>query len=182
MNISSQDLDHSESASSLTSDERQFIESFAVLLADRGMSPSAGRVYGYLLLRQGPLSIDQIASDLEMSRVGAWNSAKSLEAYGHVRRFGTQGSKRSLYASSDDFGAPLLRQAALLGDIGLLLQSGSKNLVSGKAAEELQGRADFYLSIQQAMEAKVTELNRLRSGLSAQLNNSEKENNNESIS
>ena len=170
MNISSKNSDSDESTSSLSNDERQFIESFAVLLADRGMSPSAGRVYGYLLLGQGPRSVDQIAADMEMSRVGAWNSAKSLEAYGHVRRFGSQGSKRSLYAASDDFGAPLLRQAALLGEIGQLLQGGSQNLTSGKVAEALQGRADFYLSMQRSMEEKICELNRLR-GTAAEKSN-----------
>jgi DNA-binding transcriptional regulator GbsR (MarR family) len=149
-------------SSSLQEDEQQFIQQVATLLAPRGLSPSEGRVYGYMLLRQGPVSVDQIAMDLEMSRVSAWNAARNLEGGGHILRHRVPGSKRGLYAASDNFGTPMLEQAAILGEMGQLLQHCSDNIASGKEAVQLHERADFYHAIQQVMEEKVAEINAQR--------------------
>jgi DNA-binding transcriptional regulator GbsR (MarR family) len=144
--------DTDKAISSLREDEQQFIQQVAALLAPRGLSPSQGRVYGYMLLRQGPVSVDQISADLEMSRVGAWNAARNLEP----------GTKRALYAASDNFGTPMLEQAAILGEMGQLLQHCSDNIASGEAAVQLHDRACFYHALQQVMEEKVAELNAQR--------------------
>ena len=154
--------DTDKAISSLREDEQQFIQQVAALLAPRGLSPSQGRVYGYMLLRQGPVSVDQIAADLEMSRVGAWNAARNLEAGGHILRHREPGTKRALYAASDNFGTPMLEQAAILGEMGHLLQHCSDNIASGEAAVQLHDRACFYHALQQVMEEKVAELNAQR--------------------
>lgn len=148
--------------STLTEAEKHFVQEVAGLLASRGLSPSAGRVYGYLLLKTGPVSVDQIAMDLELSRVGAWNAARSLETYGHVRRYGSPGSKRALYSASPDFGLPLLKQAALLGQMGDVLLNCARDIAEENVAAELQERAEFYGELRQTMEQKIAELNARR--------------------
>lgn len=162
MNILPKTADVNDSCAPLTQDEWKFIRQFASLLAPRGLSPSAGLVYAYLVLRQKPVSVDQIANDLEMSRVGAWNSARSLETFEHVTRYGVSGSKRVLYASSNNFGAPLLKQAALLGEVGELLQHCVANFASAEAAPELQERANFYFSMKDALEKAIVSFNASR--------------------
>ena len=100
--------------------------------------------------------------DLEISRVGAWNAARNLEGGGHILRHRVPGSKRALYAASDNFGTPMLEQAAILGEMGQLLQHCSENIASGKEAVQLHDRAYFYHALQQVMEEKVAELNAQR--------------------
>jgi len=146
----------------LGDDERRFMDEFAALLALRGMPLSSGRLYGYLLLQQTPVSLDQIGADLELSKGGAWNAAKVLERCGHVRRYGEPGSKRLLYAATDNYAAPLLEQCGLLGQVGALLQSSSGTLAKGQAATRLAEMSEFYFSIKQTMEDAIRELDALR--------------------
>jgi hypothetical protein len=139
----------------LRAGEQRFIDEIASLLAPWGLPPSSGRVYGYLLLTQTPLCLDQIALDLGMSKAGAWSSARNLEGFGHVRRYGVPGTKRALYAPSDNFAAPLLEQAALLGNIAGALQSCASTIAAADAAIVLRERALFYETIRKAMETAI---------------------------
>lgn len=140
----------------------EFVQAFAALLEPWGLPPSAGRVFGYLLLIQHPVSVDQIAVALDMSRVGAWNAAKSLERFGHVRRFTVAGSKRAYYQPSSDFSEPLLKQAALISTIGGLLENCAESIAAEDAVLALQQRASFYSSLAQDMEATIRALNNAR--------------------
>src|SRR6266702_3529718 len=56
------------SKKSLTADKRGFIDEFASLLAPWGMPQTAARLYGYLLLSAVPVSLDRIATDLQVSK------------------------------------------------------------------------------------------------------------------
>lgn len=146
----------------LGDDERRFMDEFAALLALRGMPLSSGRLYGYLLLQQTPVSLDQIGSDLELSKGGAWNAAKVLERCGHVRRYGEPGSKRLLYAATDNYAAPLLEQCALLGQVGALLENASGTVAKARAGTRVAEMSEFYFSIKQIMENAIRELDALR--------------------
>jgi hypothetical protein len=56
----------------------------------------------------------------------------------------------------------MLEQAAILGEMGQLLQHCSDNIASGSEAVQLHDRAYFYHAIQQVIEEKVAELNTRR--------------------
>lgn len=146
----------------LGDDERRFMDEFAALLALRGMPLSSGRLYGYLLLQQTPVSLEKIGADLELSKGGAWNAAKVLERCGHVRRYGEPGSKRLLYAATDNYAAPLLEQCALLGQVGSLLQTSAGTIAKAQAATRLGEMSDFYFSMKQTMEDAIRDLDALR--------------------
>lgn len=151
-------------AHALSDEERSFIQEVAAVFAPWGMPRSAGRLYGYLLLKQAPISLDQIATDLEMSKGGAWNAARLLERFGNARSYSEPGSKRILYGPSDTFGAPLLEQASMMGALGNLLQDGASTLATGGAAARLAEMGRFYLSLRQTIETAIRELNTSRSG------------------
>lgn len=143
--------------------ERRFMDEFAALLAYRGMPLSSGRLYGYLLLQQQtPVSLEQIGTDLGLSKGGAWNAAKVLERCGHVRRYGEPGSKRLLYAATDNYAAPMLEQTALLGSIGALLQTSAGTVAKAQAATRLEEMSEFYFSMKQSMEDAIRNLDALR--------------------
>jgi hypothetical protein len=74
--------------------DRHFIEDVARLLVLWGVPQTAARLYGYLLLKAEPVSLDCIAADREISKTSASVAARLLEQYTLVRRLGERGSKR----------------------------------------------------------------------------------------
>lgn len=146
----------------LGDDALTFIQEFSALLAPWGLPPSAGRVYGYLLLQQEPVSLDQIAVDLNISKAGTWSVAREMESFGHIRRYSVPGSKRALFAPSDNFALPIAKQASLLGEMGTLLYRCASTVATEGAASQLEERAQFYQAVQQAMIDKISELNAQR--------------------
>lgn len=143
----------------LREDELRFIDEVAALLAPRGMPTSAGRVYGYVLLNEAPVSLDQIAAQLDMSKGGAWNAAKTLERCGQVRRYGERGSKRALYGPTENYDAAMLEQSALMGAMGALMEESAKITSSGRVAGRLRDMARFHLTMREIIEAGIRELN-----------------------
>lgn len=140
-------------------DQLRFINEIASLLEPWGMPRTSGRLFGYLLLSEAPVGLDQIAADLEMSKSGACNAARLLERFGNARRYGEPGSKRVLYGPSDNYAAPLAAQSFLLGTLGGVLQTYASTTASGNSAPRLQEMAHFYLSMRSAMDAAIGKLN-----------------------
>ncbi|CAN7419331.1 hypothetical protein LJR225_002695 [Phenylobacterium sp. LjRoot225] len=143
----------------LSEDDLRFIDEIAALLAPRGMPPSAGRVYGYLLLNEAPVSLEQIATQLDMSKGGAWNAAKTLVHCGQIRRYGERGSKRGLFGPSENYAAGMLEQSALWGAMGALMEDSAATAGSGVVAGRLKEMARFYLTMRDTIEAGIRQLN-----------------------
>ena len=55
---------------------------------------TTGRVYGYLLLRPDPATLDEIAKDLEVAKSGASVATRQLVGFGMARTHRQRGSKR----------------------------------------------------------------------------------------
>jgi hypothetical protein len=142
----------------LTDAELQFIQDVASVFTPIGMPSSVGRLYGYLLLKQTPVSLDQIAVDLSMSKGSAWNGARHLERYGFARRLSEPGGKRALYAPSESFGSSFTATDSLLGAFGSVLQNGATNVAKGEVAVRLAHRAKFNLMLREAIAKAVSDL------------------------
>jgi hypothetical protein len=142
----------------LTDAELQFIQDVASVFMPIGMPSSVGRLYGYLLLKQTPVSLDQIAVDLSMSKGSAWNGARHLERYGFARRLSEPGGKRALYAPSENFGSSFTATDSLLGAFGSVLQNGATNIAKGEVAVRLAHRAKFNLMLREAIAKAVSDL------------------------
>lgn len=142
----------------LSPDELHFIHEVASVFTPVGMPTSNGRLYGYLLLRQSPMSLDQIATDLELSKGGAWNAARQLERYGFARRLGEAGGKRAFYAPSENFGSSFASTDALLAAFGTVLQHGAETVATGEAAVRMAQRAKFNLLLRDTIAKAIVEL------------------------
>jgi predicted transcriptional regulator len=81
----------------------QYIDSHGVLLEQFGLPSATGRLFAYLLLRDGPVSLDDMAADLEISKSSASVGARHLLDAGVVRRLPQRGSRRVLYEAVDSF-------------------------------------------------------------------------------
>jgi predicted transcriptional regulator len=132
-----------------------FIDDMTRLLIPWGVPQTAARLYGYLLLRTTPASLDQITVDLELSKSSASVAARLLEKYTLVRRHGERGSKRALYAASENYEGILREQKHLLHEMSDLLKAGSHTAVSGAVRKRLEVMAEFYLVTFEAMETAI---------------------------
>jgi len=135
--------------------KQRFIEDAARLLIPWGVPQTAARLYGYLLLCAEPVSLDRITADLEISKSSASVAARLLEAYRLAQRHGERGSKRALYAVSDNYEGMLTEQNRLLDALADLLKNSTDAVASGAARDRLDEMAAFYLAIRQAMETAL---------------------------
>jgi len=138
-----------------TEAERHFIDDMARLLAPWGVPLAAARLYGYLLLSPEPVSLDQMAADLEMSKSSASVAARLLEMFTLARRHGQRGSRRILYEASDNYEGMIAAQNRMLQEGAALLTAGSRVVASDRARRRLEEMAEFYLVTREAMEAAL---------------------------
>lgn len=139
----------------LSSDQLRFIDDLASLLGAWSMPVNAARLYGYLQLTNEPVTLDDIARDLETSKSNACNAARILEEHGNARRTSGRGSKRIYYVAGDDPGAPLRRQAETLGRMSKLISARKGAVATGAALERMASLASFHQALQEAMELVI---------------------------
>jgi len=140
--------------SKLSVDQARFIDDLASLLGTWSLPANAARLYGYLQILNQPVTIDDIARDLSISRSHAHAAAKLLEDHYNARRVGVSGTKRAFYVASDDPGAPLRAQIETLSRMANLISSRCDDVADGAARTRLTQLAGFHSGLQKAM-AKV---------------------------
>ncbi|HEX7856389.1 MAG TPA: transcriptional regulator [Sphingobium sp.] len=146
------------SKSNLTDQQRDFIVAIAALLVPSGMQPSTASLYGYLLLCPEPVSLDTIAADLGMAKSSASVAARMLEQYGLARRHGERGSKRVRYGVSERYSGFIAAQAALLGDIGRVIESRAGGVAADATLKRLRYLGSFYGKMERSIMERIQDL------------------------
>ena len=77
--------------------ERHFIKGMGLLCEDDGMPRIGGQIYGLLMLRENPLSLDEIATELRVSKASASTNSRLLTRMGAVERTSKPGDRRDFY-------------------------------------------------------------------------------------
>jgi len=116
----------------------RFVDDLGHFYARYGVPPSLGRIHGLLLLSDEPISLDEIAAKLGVSKTGASVVTRDLERVGAARRRVQPGSRRVLYEATDDM-QPVFEAmfARVRGTLATLEQA--DDLVGpGKAKHRLQ--------------------------------------------
>jgi DNA-binding transcriptional regulator GbsR (MarR family) len=135
--------------------EHGFVEDVARLLVLWGVPQTAARLYGYLVLRAEPVSLDRITMDLEVSKSSASVAARLLEMYTLVRRHGARGSRRVLYEASDNYERMLADQNRVLDAMAQVFTAGAKGATSDTTRARLEQMAEFYRVMRDAMESAL---------------------------
>ena len=148
--------------SKLSTEQCRFIEDLASLLSTWSLSANAARLYGYLQILNQPVSLDDIARDLGISRSHAHTAAKTLEDHHNARRIGERGTKRAFYVAADDPGAPLRAQVETLGRMANLISSRCGDVADGAARARLKQLATFHTALQKAMATVVMRDGRMK--------------------
>ena len=149
-------------ANDKTAGERRFMDDVARLLIPSGVPPVAARLYGYLLLCPGPVSLDEITAGLGISKSSASVAARLLESYALAHRHAAPGTKRALYAVADDYEAMIRQQNRLLDALAGQLDAGARIARSRAAGKRLAEMADFYRVMRGAMEDAMSRWKRDR--------------------
>ena len=90
-------------------------------------------------------------------------AARLLEKYTLVRRHGVSGSKRALYAASDNYDGILNEQKRMLLSIADLLQVGTRTTATDSAAQRLEVMSEFFETILEGMESAFQKWSERRS-------------------
>jgi DNA-binding MarR family transcriptional regulator len=94
----------------MTHSTDSFLASFGQYLAEGGMPPAAGRMLGWLLLRDRPSSLDDIAEALQVSKSTASDHGRLLAHLGVVEVRRRPGDRRDYYEASPQLCERLLEQ------------------------------------------------------------------------
>jgi predicted ArsR family transcriptional regulator len=126
------------------------MDEVASLMAPWGWSRHIARIFAYLLLRESPATLDEIAGDLGISKSIVSVAARELEQYGNARRHSQAGTKQILYSAPEKRYGPFPQQAAMMGQMAaLMLRQPSE---SAAVTERLAGVATFLDAMRQAID------------------------------
>ena len=120
-------------AASLDPRVSSFIERMGMLTEEDGLPRIAGRIFGLLLLTPGDLSLDELASRLEVSKASVSSDARRLEMRGLLERRTRPGDRRDYYAIAPDaFACSIESRLQRVRRFHELLENG-RDLASGSA-------------------------------------------------
>jgi DNA-binding transcriptional regulator GbsR (MarR family) len=84
----------------ITERESAFVEEMGQALASYGMTPMAGRMWGYLLICEPPeQTAGELADDLQASRGAISGTARILATAGMIRRTKRGGDRREYFSA-----------------------------------------------------------------------------------
>jgi DNA-binding transcriptional regulator GbsR (MarR family) len=141
----------------LTEKDEAFLDAMAMLMAPWGWPRPVGRIYAYLLLREEPATLDEIAADLGMSKSNASVAARTLEHCGNARRQGEAGSRRIYYSVPPEFSGPFVAKAELLDRQVRLFSGQVDREVPTAVAERFTRISAFYTRMREAIEGVITD-------------------------
>jgi HTH-type transcriptional regulator, glycine betaine synthesis regulator len=81
---------------------REFVEAWGAMGSLWGINRSVARVHALLMASDGPLSLDEIAERLRMSKGNASMSLRDLRTFGVVRQVEAPGDRRDFYVTEPD--------------------------------------------------------------------------------
>ncbi len=102
-------------ATTLTPEQSRFIEEMGQFLGGYGMTPMAGRMWGWLLLCDPPeQSATDIAEALQASRGAVSGAARILTTAGFIRRTTRRGDRREYFSSPPEALDSMLSSASVI--------------------------------------------------------------------
>jgi DNA-binding transcriptional regulator GbsR (MarR family) len=81
---------------------QQFVEAWGAMGALWGINRSVARVHALLMATDGPLSLDEIAERLQISKGNASMSLRELRTFGVIRQVEAPGDRRDFYVTEPD--------------------------------------------------------------------------------
>ena len=131
------------------------MDDMASLMTPWGWPRHVGRMYAYLLIRESPASLDEIAADLGISKSNASVAARTLEQFGNARRHTEPGTKRIHYSAPASHTGPFAAKSELLDMLVRLLDGQNTAGDAAIVSQRLQRMSAFYRDMRDAMQAVI---------------------------
>ena len=122
----------------LTDEQHQFVEDMGQTMVGWGLPRSTGRVYAYLLLRDEPASLDEIAGDLGVGKSGVSVATRQLVQFGMARVDGERGSRRLRFEALHTLEGIFAARQSLLIELMARLRQGVEVSADGPSRERLE--------------------------------------------
>ncbi|MFI6508826.1 GbsR/MarR family transcriptional regulator [Streptosporangium sp. NPDC050855] len=87
----------------MTPEQERFVNAMGDTLAGWRLPRATGRIYGYLLLRDGPSGSEQLRADLSLSSGAVSTAIRELVSWGLARTIPQPGSRRLLVEAAGGF-------------------------------------------------------------------------------
>ena len=84
-------------------EQERWIEELSVYLERNGLSKSVGRIVGLLMISPQPLTLDELVTELSISKASASLGTRFGEQAGFIQRVGQPGERKAFYRLTDDF-------------------------------------------------------------------------------
>jgi DNA-binding transcriptional regulator GbsR (MarR family) len=86
---------------------RKFVEAGGHTTQSFGLGRIIGQIYALLYLSPAPMCLDDIASELDVSKASVSTTVRQLERWAAVKRVWVRGDRRDYYEAETDFHAVL---------------------------------------------------------------------------
>src|SRR5688572_19081616 len=85
----------------MNKERQRFIERAGMLWEEDGLPRIAGRIFALSLLSEDPLSLDEIAEQLGVSKASVSTDTRLLERMGFLERITKPGDRKDYYQSTE---------------------------------------------------------------------------------
>jgi DNA-binding MarR family transcriptional regulator len=137
-------LAHAQPSSGLDVARRRFMDDLGHLYARFGLSVTFGRTFALLLLSEQPISLEDLAAQLEVSKSAVSVAARDLERAGIARRSTSPGSRRVLYEATDDMVPLFQAQFARVRQSVPVFQAAESLTSPGHAAQRVRDIVELH--------------------------------------
>ena len=127
----------------MTEHEREFVDAMGRHFEAEGVPRIGGRMFGFLLLRAEPCSLDDLSEQLEVSKASASTNARLLEDWALVQRTSLPGDRRDYYEVAPDQTRTLEFRLNRVRELGTLLRGAAQAAGNEKVAGRLASMVRF---------------------------------------
>ncbi len=135
----------------LSREVREFIESIGGYFAQYGLPSIAGRLMGLMMVTDRPLSLDDLAGALGVSRASVSTNIRMIKAIGFAEQVSIPNDRRDYYrVSNDPWGASLRANIVGMDAIADIARRGllvirEQDGLARERVEELLEFGEFYM-------------------------------------
>jgi DNA-binding MarR family transcriptional regulator len=143
----------------------QFVERMGVALERLSLPRTFGRLFGLLMVADRPLSLAEIARQLQVSKASVSTNARLCEQIGLARRVGRRGDRRDFYEiEPGGFERMMARRVGVVHEMAGLAAEGLAVVGDepSPARDRLTEMLDFYLFMGEEVEALLERWREMR--------------------
>jgi DNA-binding transcriptional regulator GbsR (MarR family) len=148
---------------------RDFVERMGLHMEAEGMSRSAGRIFGHMLLAEAACSLDELAETLQMSKASVSTNARLLEQVGLLERTSEPGDRRDFYRMHGDAWERMLLMARRRWEVlsGMLKQAETALPADAPGRARLCEAARFHALLLEEADALLERWRETKAAVSA---------------